>query len=139
MRDVDALLWRALNRLCLVLVTGVVGLLLGLGQHPSRLDSLLGLLVVLLVVVPVAVTVSRMPPSFRRALPDLPRHRPLLTVMSALLGFVIFLVLSWTVMNAVFPGGFAPLTLALLGALAAAATGFVGSSLRRRKGKGRTL
>lgn len=122
----EALLWRTVKRAWLVLVVGVLGLLLGLGSRPERGDSLFGVLVIAVVVSLVAAPVVRMSPPARTALRTLPRHRPLLLLTTALLGFVSFLVLWWTISNAVSPGTLAPLTLALLAVCAAGATVWLG-------------
>lgn len=122
MAGYDALLWRTLHRVLLVLTIGVLGLMLGLGSAPTRSDSLLGVLVVALVVLPVAITVRRMTPVARANLRAVPRYRPLMAVMSALLAFVTLLVLWWVVGNAIFPGTLSPLALALVGVVLAALT-----------------
>lgn len=115
MINVDARLWRTLHRILLVLAVAVSGLLLGLGPRPERSDSLFGLLTVLIVVVSVAATVWRLPPRARRALRELPRHRPLLAVAAALLACVTVLVGWWALVNALFPGTLSPLALAFAG------------------------
>ncbi|WP_114452303.1 hypothetical protein [Halopolyspora algeriensis] len=112
MIEFDTRLWRLLHRILLVLAVAVPALLLGLGPRPERSDSLLGLLAVLIVVVPVAVAVWRLPPRARRALRGLPRHRPLLTVTAVLLACVTVLVGWWALVNALFPGTLSPLALA---------------------------
>ncbi|MFR9730291.1 hypothetical protein ACL03H_13765 [Saccharopolyspora sp. MS10] len=133
MAGYDALLWRALHRVLLVLAIGVLGLLLGLGHAPTRTDSLLGALVVALVVLPVAVAVRRMTPVARSNLRQVPRHRPLMAVTAGLLGLVLLLVTWWTVRNAVLPGSLSPLALALVGVVLAAAAALLHRAPRRRR------
>jgi FtsH-binding integral membrane protein len=118
-RDVDAQLWRTLSRVWWVLTFGVLGLLLGLGSPPQRSDAVLGLLVVTVVAVLVATTVWRMPRRARAALRVLPRHRPRLALTALLLGGVTVLVLGWTVADLLVPGTLSPLSIALLGLVAA--------------------
>jgi hypothetical protein len=112
--NIDAL-WRVLHRVLLVMTIGVLGLLLGLGPRPDRGDSAYGLLLLLVVAVPVAALLWRIPPERRKALVLLPRRRPLLGATAGSLVVVAFLVLCWTVFNAVSPGTLSPLSLALLG------------------------
>lgn len=120
MSGFDALLWRVLHRVLLLLAVGVLGLLLGLGPSPGRTDSVFGLLVVFLAVAPVGVTFWRLPPRARTNVRSLPRHRPLLTVTAGLLAVVTLLVGWWTLSNALFPGTLSPLALALTAVAAAA-------------------
>lgn len=115
----DAHLWRIVQRLWLLLAIGVCGLLLGLGPRPDRVDSLLGVLIIGLVIAAVVTTIARMPIPVRRAMRQLPRRRPMLTVASSLLAAVTVLILCWTIANAVTPGTLTPLTLAFVGVVVA--------------------
>lgn len=110
---------------------GVLGLLLGLGARPERSDSLLGLLLVLIVALPIAATVRRMPLPARRALRQLPRRRPLLALVTGLLAFVTLLVMWWTIGNALFPGTLSPLALALVAVVIAGLAVLFGHLVRR--------
>lgn len=132
MSGFETRLWRVLHRVLLVLMIGVLGLLLGLGSRPERIDSVFGLLIVLIVALPVAMTLARMPVRARQALRVLPSHRPLLTATAAVLGCVTLLVLWWTVVNALFPGTLSPLALALVGVVVAGMLALLGKLVRRR-------
>lgn len=118
----DAFPWRVLHRVLLLLALGVLGLLLGLGPSPDRADSVFGLLIVLLVVAPIGGWLWRLPPRARTALSSLPRRRPLLLVTAILLASTTALVAWWALLNALFPGTFFPLALALAGVIAAGST-----------------
>lgn len=118
MDGLDDVLWRSLNRMLLILVIGVLGLLLGLGQRPERFQSCYGLLV-LIALIPAGAGLRRLPTSFRRLAGVLPQRRPLATLQASLLIFVMLMVACWTVANALTPGTLSPLALALLGVAAA--------------------
>lgn len=131
MSDFDARLWRVLNRVLLVLAIGVLGLLLGLGSGPARIDSVFGLILVLIVCLPAGVLVGRMSARGRQVLRQLPQRRPLLTATAGMLGVVTLLVLWWTVANALFPGTLSPLSLALALVGVAAVLAVLGNLVRR--------
>lgn len=138
MSDIDARLWRRLDRAVLVLAVGVALLLVGLGPEPDRVDSVYGLIIVALAVLPALVTVLRLPARARSALRHLPRHRPLLTTTAVLAASAAVLIASWSTVNALFPGTYSPLALALLAALAAGVTAVIGRLSRRvRAGVGK--
>ncbi|MBA8825260.1 putative membrane protein [Saccharopolyspora lacisalsi] len=122
MSGFDAFLWRVLHRVLLLLTLGVLGLLLGLGPSPGRVDSVFGLLIVLFVVAPIGVRLWRLPPRARAALSSLPRRRPLVFVTAVLLAITTALVAWWTLFNALSPGTFFPLALALTGVIVAGST-----------------
>ncbi|NHD18381.1 MULTISPECIES: hypothetical protein [unclassified Actinopolyspora] len=113
MSDYDVRLWRALHRALLVLALGTVLLLIGLGRGAQRADSLFGLLLLGLAVAPAALTVRGMPPHARARLPELPKHRLLLTITAALLACSAVLTALWTLVNLLVPGVLAPLSLAV--------------------------
>ncbi|WP_460962546.1 hypothetical protein [Parasphingorhabdus pacifica] len=131
MSGFDARIWRALNRILLVLAIGVLGLLLGLGPNPERGDSVFGLIIVLIVTLPVIVPFWRQSPRERRVWKQWPRRRPLVTATAAVLGCVALLVLWWTIANVLSPGTLSPLSLALVGVALAAALALVGNLVRR--------
>lgn len=140
MSDIDARLWRTLHRAVLVLVVGVAVLLVGLGSEPHRADSLYGPLVLAVALVPATVTVRRLPTPARRALRQLPRHRPMLTVTGALTAVAATLVACWSVFNALVGGTHSPLALALVAALAAGISALAGRASRRvRTGVGKVF
>lgn len=129
MAGYDALLWRALHRVLAVLVIGVLGLHLGLGI-PSRGDSLLGVLLVLLVVLPVAAAVRRMSATARANLRQLHRHRPLMAGTAGACGLSCLFVLWWALGNAISPGTLSPLTLSLVAVLIGAVLALLGRIAR---------
>lgn len=127
----DQRLWKVLERALLLLAIGVLGLLLGLGARPQRPDSVLGLLLMAVVLIPVGATVWRLPPTVRANLALLPRHRPLMTVASALGAVSTALVGAWALYNAMAPGTLTPLALALVLVLVAGGATLLGRLTRR--------
>lgn len=128
----DARLWRVLERALLILFVGTAGLLLGLGGSPGRADSLLGLLILAAAVLPIAVTVGRLPAPARARLRELPRRRRLLTVTAFLSACAAACIALWALFNVVSPGTLAPLALAFP-ALALAGITTAGSRIAGRR------
>lgn len=126
MSEIEARLWRAVNRSWWVLLVGVLGLLVRLGSGPSRPDSLFGPIIVLIAVLPVGALWRRLPSRTWRAAEELLRRHVMVTATAGLLGCAGVLVLCWAVFNAVAPGTLSPLSLALLGVVAAGATTLLG-------------
>jgi hypothetical protein len=129
--DIDARLWRTLTRVCSLLAVGVLGFMLGWGAKPTRSDALFGLLLLALVGVLVAATISRVPREVRAGFRLLPRHRPMLTLTAGLLGVASLLVLCWTITDLLCPGTFEPLSLAFVCVVAAGALILVRRLFRR--------
>lgn len=123
---IEARLWRAVHRSWWVLLIGVLGLLLGLGSGPTRAHSLFGPFIVLVAVLPPGAIWMRLPTRTWSAVGELLRGRVLLTATTGLLACAAILVLCWAVGNAVNPGTLSPLSLALLGVVAAGATTLLG-------------
>ncbi len=132
MDGLDDVLWRSLNRMLLILVIGVLGLLLGLGQRPERFQSCYGVFLVLIALIPAGAGLRRLPISFRRLARVLPRRRPFVILQAALLIFVMLMVACWTAANALTPGTLSPLALALLGVAAASVTALLARFRRSR-------
>ncbi|WP_092601677.1 hypothetical protein [Actinopolyspora xinjiangensis] len=132
MSGYDARLWRVLDRALLVLAVGTVALLIAVGGSSRRADSLLGLLILAAAVLPVAVTVVRLPAHARARLPELPRRRRLLTITALLGACAAVCVALWSLFNIVAPGTSAPLALAVP-ALAVAGIATAGSRVLGRR------
>ncbi|SFT54261.1 hypothetical protein SAMN04487904_103258 [Actinopolyspora lacussalsi subsp. righensis] len=130
----DTRLWRVLDRALLILAVGTLGLLVGLGDSPRRADSVLGLLILAAAVLPIAVTVGRLPSHARARLRELPRRRRLLTVTAFLAACAAMCIALWSLHNALAPGTLAPLALAVP-ALAVAGVATLG--VRLASGRGR--
>lgn len=124
--EIEARLWRAVNRSWWVLLIGVLGLLLGLGSGPTRAHSLFGPSIVLFAVLPPGAIWMRLPTRTWSAVRELLRRHVMLTATAGLLACAAILVLCWAVVNAVTPGTLSPLSLALLGVVAAGATTLLG-------------
>lgn len=129
MSDIDIRLWRMLNRVWWLQAAGVLGLLLS--SPPDRATATIGLLLVAVVVLLFVMTWRRLPQRARKAMRDVPRHRPALALTGFLLGAVTVLVLWWALEDLMFPSTLAPLALALIGVVAAGIVFLVRRFFRR--------
>ncbi|ASU77854.1 hypothetical protein CDG81_05485 [Actinopolyspora erythraea] len=132
MSGYDARLWRGLDRALLILAVGTVALLIAAGGSSRRADSVLGLLTLAAAVLPVVVTVVRLPAHARAKLPELPRRRRLLTITAFLGACAAACVALWSLFNVVAPGTSAPLALAVPALALAGITTAGGRVLGRR-------